>query len=250
LGCYVAEGYGQTEVTAASAMTLPTEWQAGVVGPPLTNCHIKLVDIPEMDYFAKDNKGEICVRGSCMMIGYYKDPEKTKEVIDEDGWVHTGDVGKWLPNGTLKIIDRKKHIFKLAQGEYIAPEKIESIYIRSKFVSQVFVDGDSLQTYPVAIIVPDVEVVVDWAKMELNNNASLSELCEDESVKAAILEDITKLGAEARLKGFEQVKDIYLCSEVFTVENGLLTPTFKTKRPALRRRFAAEIQNLYNSSHM
>lgn len=248
-GCYVSEGYGQTEVTAASTLTVPQEWQTGIVGPPLTNCHIKLVDIPEMDYYASDNKGEICLRGSCVMNGYYKDPEKTKEVIDEDGWVHSGDVGQWMPNGVLKIIDRKKHIFKLAQGEYIAPEKIESVYIRSKFVAQIFVDGDSLQVYPVAIVIPDAEVLVGWAKAELNNNASLADLCDSQAVKKAILEDITRLGVEAKLKGFEQVKDIHLTNEQFTVENGLLTPTLKTKRPALRRRFAAEIQNMYNSHH-
>jgi long-chain acyl-CoA synthetase len=76
---------------------------------------------------------------------YYKDPERTAQTIDKQGWHHTGDIGQWLPNGTLRIIDRKKHIFKLSQGEYIVPEKIENIYIRSKFVEQVFVHGESLK---------------------------------------------------------------------------------------------------------
>jgi long-chain acyl-CoA synthetase len=246
-GCYVFEGYGQTEITAAATMTLPHEWRAGIVGPPMVCAQIKLVDIPEMDYFAKENKGEICVRSSCVMSGYYKDPERTKEALDEDGWVHTGDVGQWLPNGVLKIIDRKKHIFKLAQGEYIAPEKIESIYGRSRFVAQIFVDGDSFQTFPVGIVVPDVEVVQEWAKKELNISCTLHELCCNQLVKKAIIDDITKLGKEAKLKGFEQVKDIHLCSDMFTVENGLLTPTLKSKRPALRRHFAAEIKNMYST---
>lgn len=117
-----------------------------------------------MEYYASKGQGEVCVKGTNVFVGYYKDPEKTREVIDQDGWHHTGDIGMWLPvrtrndpnkqffnkffslqNGTLKIIDRKKHIFKLSQGEYIVPEKIENAYIRSQYVQQVFVDGESLK---------------------------------------------------------------------------------------------------------
>lgn len=98
-----------------------------------------------MEYYAVDNQGEICVKGKNVFSGYYKDPERTAEAIDELGWHHTGDVGMWLPNGSLKIIDRRKHIFKLSQGEYIVPEKIENIYCRSKYVYQVFVYGESLK---------------------------------------------------------------------------------------------------------
>ncbi|XP_005431638.1 long-chain-fatty-acid--CoA ligase 5-like, partial [Geospiza fortis] len=98
-----------------------------------------------MSYFSSNNEGEVCIKGPNVFKGYLKDPEKTAEAIDKDGWLHTGDIGKWLPNGTLKIIDRKKNIFKLAQGEYIAPEKIENVYIRSAPVAQVFVHGESLR---------------------------------------------------------------------------------------------------------
>lgn len=99
-----------------------------------------------MEYYAVDNQGEICVKGKNVFAGYYKDPERTAETIDELGWHHTGDVGMWLPNGSLKIIDRRKHIFKLSQGEYIVPEKIENIYVnKSRYVHQVFVYGESLK---------------------------------------------------------------------------------------------------------
>lgn len=101
-----------------------------------------------MEYYAVDNQGEVCVKGTNVFHGYYKDPERTAEAIDEYGWHHTGDVGMWLANGTLKIIDRRKHIFKLSQGEYIVPEKIETIYAtKSQYVYQVFVYGESLKVH-------------------------------------------------------------------------------------------------------
>ena len=99
------------------------------MGPPLPSARIRLVDVPEMDCFAKDGRGEICVKGPGVFQGYLNDPEKTAEALDEDGWLHTGDIGTWQQNGSLKVVDRKKHIFKMAQGEYIAPEKIENIYL-------------------------------------------------------------------------------------------------------------------------
>lgn len=105
----------------------------------------QLVDVPEMEYYAVDNQGEVCVKGSNVFNGYYKDPERTGEAIDENGWHHTGDIGMWLPNGALKIIDRRKHTFKLSQGEYIVPEKIESIYAKSQYICQNFVYGESLK---------------------------------------------------------------------------------------------------------
>ncbi|PIK39271.1 putative long-chain-fatty-acid--CoA ligase 1-like isoform X2, partial [Apostichopus japonicus] len=99
----------------------------------------------------------ICVKGAFVFKGYYKEAEKTKETIDDEGYVLTGDVGEWLPNGQLKIIDRVKHIFKLSQGEYVAPECVENEYIRTEGVAQIFVHGESLQDCCVAIVVPDEE---------------------------------------------------------------------------------------------
>uniref|UniRef100_A0A9J7XTM8 Arachidonate--CoA ligase n=1 Tax=Cyprinus carpio carpio TaxID=630221 RepID=A0A9J7XTM8_CYPCA len=249
LGCHFYEGYGQTECTAGSTATIPGDWTAGHVGAPLPCNDIKLVDVAEMNYYAAKGEGEVCVRGPNVFKGYLKDPEKTKEALDEDGWVHTGDIGRWLPNGTLKIVDRKKHIFKLAQGEYIAPEKIENIYIRSEAVAQAFVHGDSLQACLVAIIVPDPDFLPGWAKKR-GIEGSYEELCKNKEVKKAILEDIVKLGKESGLKSFEQVKDIALHTEMFSIQNGLLTPTLKAKRADLRDCFRKLIDELYSNIKM
>nr|XP_055061663.1 long-chain-fatty-acid--CoA ligase 1a isoform X1 [Misgurnus anguillicaudatus] len=244
LGCQFYEGYGQTECTAGCTLSLPGDWTAGHVGAPLPCNFVKLVDVAEMNYFAANGEGEVCVKGSNVFLGYLKDPEKTSEVIDKDGWLHTGDIGKWLPNGTLKIVDRKKHIFKLAQGEYIAPEKIENIYNRSDPVAQIYVHGDSLQACLVGIVVPDPDFLPGWAKKR-GIVGSYTEMCKNKELKNAILEDIIRLGKEAGLKSFEQVRDIALHTEMFSVQNGLLTPTLKAKRTELRQHFRDQIDQLY-----
>ncbi|XP_077865938.1 long-chain-fatty-acid--CoA ligase 5-like [Saccoglossus kowalevskii] len=243
-GCHVINGYGQTESGIAATLTMPGDHNTDHVGSPMPCNMIKLVDVPEMEYYAENNQGEICFKGYNVFQGYYNDPDKTKEALDEDGWLHSGDIGEWLPNGALRLVDRKKHIFKLAQGEYLAPEKIESIYIRSPFVLQVFVHGDSFKNYAVAVIVPDPDELSKWAKSN-EISGTLQELCKNKDVKKAILEDIQSRGKEYGLKSFEQAKDIHVVPDQFTVENGLLTPTSKSKRPALKKYFMTELEALY-----
>nr|XP_042697968.1 long-chain-fatty-acid--CoA ligase 1 isoform X3 [Chrysemys picta bellii] len=249
LGCQFYEGYGQTECTAGCSLTIPGDWTAGHVGAPMPCSLLKLVDVEEMNYFAVKGEGEVCVKGPNVFQGYLKDPEKTAEALDKDGWLHTGDIGKWLPNGTLKIIDRKKHIFKLAQGEYIAPEKIENVYMRSEPVAQVFVYGESLQAFLIAIVVPDAETLSSWAKKK-GFEGSYEELCKNKDLKKYILEDMLKVGKESGLKSFEQVKGIALSMEMFSIENGLLTPTLKAKRRELQKFFKSQIDELYTNIRM
>uniref|UniRef100_A0A8C5H0M7 Long-chain-fatty-acid--CoA ligase n=1 Tax=Gouania willdenowi TaxID=441366 RepID=A0A8C5H0M7_GOUWI len=245
----VYEAYGQTECTAGCTYTTPGDWTPGHVGAPLPCNLIKLVDVPEKNYFASKGEGEVCVKGPNVFKGYLKDPERTAETLDPEGWLHTGDIGKWLHNGTLKIIDRKKHIFKLAQGEYISPEKIENIYIRSEPVTQLYVHGDSLQSCLVGIIVPDPEVMPEWAKKK-GMLGTYKDLCKNTLLKKAILEDLVRLGKASGLHSFEQVKNIYIHSEMFSIENGLLTPTLKAKRPELKEFFKGKIDELYSSISM
>uniref|UniRef100_A0A668AY75 Arachidonate--CoA ligase n=1 Tax=Myripristis murdjan TaxID=586833 RepID=A0A668AY75_9TELE len=246
---FVYEAYGQTECTAGCTFTTPGDWTSGHVGAPLPCNLIKLVDVAEKNYFASKGEGEVCVKGPNVFKGYLKDPERTAETLDADGWLHTGDIGKWLPNGTLKIIDRKKHIFKLAQGEYISPEKIENIYIRSEPVAQLYVHGDSLQSCLVGIVVPDPEVMPEWAKKK-GMLGTYKDLCKNTLLKKAILEDLVRLGKANGLHSFEQVKNIYIHNEMFSIQNGLLTPTLKAKRPELKEFFKEKIENLYSSISM
>ena len=167
----IHEGYGQTECAAPGSITWSHDPQSGHVGPPFTSLEMKLFDVPDMNYTTDDKdehgkpmpRGEVCYRGHCCFKGYYKQPEVTKETIDANGWVHTGDIGTFTPSGCLKIIDRKKNIFKLSQGEYCIPDKIELKIAQSNYIAQIFVYGDSLQHVLVAIIVPDKPFLEKWA---------------------------------------------------------------------------------------
>jgi len=241
----MGEGYGQTETTAASTATHPGDFNPGHVGPPMVHCEIKLVDIPEMNYSAANNKGEVCFRGPHCFMGYWKDEKNTRETIDEDGWVHSGDVGMWTEQGTLKLVDRKKNIFKLAQGEYIAPEKIEGYYLQCPTVAQVFVHGDSLETCCVAIVVPDEVVLRDVAKELGIEEKAWSGLCMNKQLTKYIYDEMIALGNANKLNKLEQVKNIFVWHQQFSVENDLLTPTLKSKRPQMRARFEAEIKHMY-----
>lgn len=165
--CPIYEGYGQTETTGGSCVTKADDKESGHVGGVVACTLIKIVDVPEMKYFSTDTKndvvyprGEICFKGDSIFAGYFKEPEKTAEALDNDGWLHTGDIAEMQPNGSLRIIDRKKNIFKLSQGEYIAAEKLELLFAKHPYIAQMFVYGDSLQSYLIAIIVVDQDEVV------------------------------------------------------------------------------------------
>uniref|UniRef100_M4DW99 Long-chain-fatty-acid--CoA ligase n=1 Tax=Brassica campestris TaxID=3711 RepID=M4DW99_BRACM len=241
-GARVLEGYGMTETACVISGMDEGDNLIGHVGSPNPACEIKLVDVPEMNYTSADQpnpRGEICVRGPIVFRGYYKDEVQTKEVVDEDGWLHTGDIGLWLPGGRLQIIDRKKNIFKLAQGEYIAPEKIENVYAKCKFVGQCFIYGDSFNSSLVAVVSVDPDVLKSWAASQGIKHGDPRELCNNPRVKAAVVSDMDAL------RGFEFAKAVTLVLEPFTLEKGLLTPTLKIKRPQAKEYFAEAITNMY-----
>ncbi|RWS25397.1 long-chain-fatty-acid--CoA ligase 1-like isoform X3, partial [Leptotrombidium deliense] len=246
LGCFVIEGYGQTECCGPAAAAFPGDYTTGHVGPPVACSQIKLIDVPEMNYFVDQcSTGEVCIKGANVFRGYYKNSEKTLETLDENGWLHTGDIGTWTDYGTLKLIDRKKHIFKLSQGEYIAPEKIENIYCQSPYVAQCFVDGDSLRSCVVAIVIPDIDYLNHWCAQR-SINLTVEEACKNNSFRKTVFEDMVNIGKREGLFSFEQAKEIHLHNEPFTLENDLLTPTMKTKRNNCRALFRAKIDEMYS----
>ncbi|KAJ3071531.1 Long-chain-fatty-acid--CoA ligase 5 [Podochytrium sp. JEL0797] len=264
LCCPVKEGYGQTESAAGLTYAVLGDTEAGHVGPPMTCNEIKLVNVPEMKYLASDRpfpRGEIWTRGNNVFGGYYKDAEKTKEALTSDGWLKTGDIGFIDKKGRVHIIDRKKNIFKLAQGEYVAPEKIENVYQKSTLIAQIFVHGDSLQSELVAIVVPDPEFAIPAAReagiLPANTpnpgptapNAPphplLKTICEHPGMKEVVLKDMNRIGKEFGLKGFEFVKAVRLDAEGFLAANGLMTPTFKLKRNEAAEKFRPLVDAMY-----
>jgi len=264
LGCPVVEGYGQTETGAGSTVQFPSDLSLGNVGGPLACNEIRLVAVPEMGYLPSDRvhgadsaagllgipcegRGEICFRGPNCFLGYYKMPEITAEALDDEGWVHSGDIGLWTPKGQLKVIDRKKNIFKLAQGEYVAPEKVENVYTKSLIVAQAFVHGDSFQSQVVGIIVPDAEAAPKFCADNGIPVAPIADLCGSPEFKKAVQGELEKLRRQAKLFTFEHVADIHLEPTHFSIENDLLTPTFKLKRDVARKHYQKEIDALYGA---
>lgn len=246
--CDILEGYGQTETCGASTITEINDYSLGHVGSPLPCVDVKLIDVLDMNYSTKDKpfpRGEICFKGPSCFSGYFDMPDKTLETIDKNGWVHSGDIGQWDAYGRLQIIDRKKNIFKLAQGEYIAPEKIESVYVNHELIAQAFVYGDSLQASLVAIIFPEENTLINWAKHNQLQHFSFTHLIHLEKVKLHILKELQLFGKAHNLKGFENVKNIYLDNNLMSVENNLLTPTFKIKRHEVKQKYQKEISDMY-----
>jgi len=247
--CPIVEGYGQTETAAALTCTLVDSYLSGDVGVPLPSGEIKLVDVPDLGYTAKDKegpRGEVCARGPLCCDGYFKNEEKTKELFDENGWLHTGDIGLILPNGCLRIIDRKKNLFKLAQGEYVAPEKIENVLTRIPYIAQVYIHGESLKSTLVSIMVPDFETLVPWAEEKGIKDTDHESLCQNPEVKKLISQNIKEIASSSKLHGFEVPRAFHLTSEAFSVENDLLTPTFKLKRPQAKAKYGEQLQKMYS----
>ncbi len=241
--CEFCEGYGSTESCAYGSVIPVGDFEPNHVGKPPSCSEVKLIAVPEMNYdvVGPIPKGELCYRGPFVFPGYYKDPEKTAEAVDSDGWLHTGDIASYNPKtGKLAIIDRKKNIFKLSQGEYIAPENLENGYINSNWVAQIFVHGDSLKSDLVAIIVPNEEVIQAYFKQQgrpINYK--------DQQLYKVIQDDLNKVAKEQKLNGYEYIKAFYLEKEQFTIEKDLLTPTFKLKRHQARIYFEKQIEALY-----
>ncbi|KAK4365484.1 hypothetical protein RND71_016842 [Anisodus tanguticus] len=247
--CHVLQGYGLTETCAGTFVSLPNQYDMlGTVGPPVPNVDVCLESVPEMSYDALSStpRGEVCVRGDTLFSGYFKREDLTKEVM-VDGWFHTGDIGEWQPNGSLKIVDRKKNIFKLSQGEYVAVENLENIYGNNPVIDSIWIYGNSFESFLVAVINPNQRAIEQWAEQN-GISGDFNSLCENSKAKEYMIGELAKAGKEKKLKGFEFIKAVHLDPQPFDMERDLLTPTFKKKRPQLLKYYKDVIDNMYKGT--
>lgn len=267
IGADVLQGYGMTENAAGATIVDPKDRNVGHTGPPIACCEIKLMDIDDMNYRTSDKphpRGEVWVRGDNVFMGYYKDEKATSETLF-DRWVATGDVGRWNPNGTLSIIDRKKNLFKLSQGEYVAAEAVEQEYGKCGLVAQVFVYGNSFKSMLVGVVVPNADLLAahcrsqGWWLGTAETKVGTDEFSEEykktlegpnyENIKKYVRDQMKQ--HEKALKGYEKLAEIIVASEIdklgmgFTEANQCLTPTFKLRRPQLLQKFLKQLKAAY-----
>lgn len=232
------EGYGLTETSPVVAVNRldPNHLRIGTVGPPIDNVEVRIAE-----------DGEILVRGPNVMLGYFKDPQATKEAIDAEGWFHTGDVGTLVEGRFLKITDRKKELFKTAGGKYIAPQKIENELKASPLIENAMVVGEG-RKFPAVIISVNREAVRHYAKQAGVDAHRLSdeELLKEQKVVELFAREIEKVNK--RLSHPEQIKKFALVAEQWSVEGGELTPTLKLKRRVLHEKYKELIEELYSQA--
>ncbi len=237
MGMNIIEGYGLTEsspIIAANPLERP---KIGTVGRPIDNAEVKIAE-----------DGEILTRGPNVMLGYYREPLATAEVIDAQGWLHTGDIGEFDKDGYLRITDRKKHLFVSSGGKNIAPGPIESLLLSSRYIDQIMLIGDK-RPFLTALIVPDVDALRETAEMQgiavpdLRDAEAREAFLDSEATLLAIEEDVKRIQRD--LAAFERVRRFELLGEPFTVENGMLTPTLKVKRRVVEERYREPIEGMY-----
>ncbi|EEF43331.1 acyl CoA synthetase, putative [Ricinus communis] len=245
----LSQGYGLTESCGGCLTSIGDVFpMVGTVGVPMTTIEVRLESVPEMGYDALSSvpRGEICLRGNTLFSGYHKREDLTKEVLI-DGWFHTGDIGELQPNGAMKIIDRKKNIFKLSQGEYVAVESLENTYSRCSLIASIWIYGNSFESCLVAVVVPERQALEDWAA---NHNVAddFKTLCKNLKARKYILDELNSTGLKHKLRGFEMLKAIHLEPHLFDMDRDLITPTFKLKRPQLLKYYKDCIDQLYSEA--
>ena len=247
----IRQGYGLTESFAGMCLAEPHERDIGSCGAVGISTECRLRDVPEMSYFARrDLKGELQLRGPQIFSEYYKNPDETSKVLDSDGWFSTGDVGFIDKKGRIHIIDRVKNFFKLAHGEYIAPEKIENAYLSScPYISQIFVFGDPLKTFLVGVMSIDPDAVRSFLGERRPELGAMSpaDLVATINADAALRREFLLLinrGIEG-LQGFEKVHNMVVGLDLLSVDNDTVTPTLKIKRLVATKHFRAELDALY-----
>ncbi|CAD2105621.1 acyl-CoA synthetase, putative [Plasmodium vinckei lentum] len=244
----ISEGWGMTEVGVGFVQHRNDNIK-GTIGGMFSNTILKVIKVPNMKYDPKEypNRGELCVKGDSVMVGYFRDEELTKKSFDADGFFLTGDIVEVNENNKyIKIIDRAKNIFKLAQGEYIEPEKLENIYSNSIYIEHIFVHGYSYENELVSIIVPSEVFVKEYAKKH-NIDLPYEELLKNETIKKLISDEIMSASKTYKLNGIEKIRLFHLTHIPFSVENKQLTPTHKIVRNVILESYKTIIDELYAS---
>lgn len=232
-GMTVAEGYGLTETSPVVAVNdlRNGQMRIGSVGPIISGVTVKIAE-----------DGEILCKGPNVMLGYYKDKEKTDEVL-KNGYFHTGDIGVIDQDGFLKITDRKKEMFKTSGGKYIAPQVIENAMKQSVFIDQIMVVGEG-QKFPAALIQPNFEVVESWAAKKGITLAKGASWSNNIKVCTKIFNEVNKINE--RFGKWEKIKEIRVTPDVWSVEGGHLTPTMKLKRRSIKEKYKALFNSIYD----
>lgn len=232
-GIPVMEGYGLTETSPVISVNDQRNhgWKIGTVGKVIRDIEVKI---------APD--GEILCKGPNVMQGYYKDKEKTDEVIDADGFFHTGDIGEFDAEGFLRITDRKKEMFKTSGGKYVAPQLLENRLKQSRFIEQAMVVGEG-EKMPAALIQPNFEFLFEWARRHDVDLGSNEKAVTDPRVLERFQEEVEE--ANEQFAKWEKVKQFRLTPDIWSVDEGHLTPTMKLRRKVIRAKYDALYQDIY-----
>ncbi len=231
----ILEGYGLTETSPVASVNsfVNKGFMLGTTGRKLHNVEIKIAE-----------DGEILIKGPNVMMGYYNQPEMTLEVLSDDGWFSTGDIGTLVDGQYLKITDRKKEIFKTSGGKYVAPQPMENTYKSSRFIDQIMVVGEN-QKHPSALVVPELAFCKDWCSRKGLKCETQADLSANATLKERIWKEIDEMNVN--YGKFEQVKKIELCEAAWTIETGELTPSLKLKRKFILSKYEHLMTKIYAS---
>ncbi|CCF42946.1 AMP-binding enzyme [Colletotrichum higginsianum] len=244
-------GYGLTETTAMGCLMNPLEFNVNNMGAMPASIEVKLVDFAEAGYYSTNKpnpQGEVWIRGPSVLDEYYENPKETKEAITEDGWFKTGDIGEFDHNGHLKLIDRKKNLVKTLNGEYIALEKLESIYRAAAVVANICVYADANKAKPIAIIVPAEPALIKLAESIGVKGNNLEELVHDKKLQAAVLKELQNAGRSGGLSGIEIIEGVVMSDEEWTPQNDLVTAAQKLQRKKILEKYKNDVAKAYGSS--
>lgn len=233
----VMQGYGLTETSPVISVNRvdPKLNRIGTVGPVIDGVEVKIAE-----------DGEILTRGPHVMKGYYKKPEATAEMIDKDGWLHTGDIGEFEESIFLKITGRKKEIFKTSGGKYIAPELMENKFKESMLIEQMMVIGEG-EKFPSAIIVPSFSSLKEWCEIKSIAYTTDAEMIAHPEVLDKFIREVDKYNES--FAQYEKIKKFKLLPRLFTIEDGELTPTMKMKRSVIMKKYADLVNEIYTADN-